>query len=58
MNIYQTCYDLVNTYIYGGSVIEGSYMELVAIAVSTCACLFVFSLPFIIVWRVIKFIAG
>ena len=58
MNVYQTCYDLVNTYIYGGQIVEGSYMELVGIFIATCACLFVFALPFIIVWRFIKLIAG
>lgn len=56
MNIYQTCYDLVNTYIYGSTVQVGSYQELVCIAVSTLACLFVFSLPFVLVYKVIKMI--
>lgn len=54
MNIYQTCYDLVNTYIYGGAVEIGTYSELVCISVATLACLFVFALPFILVWKILK----
>lgn len=56
MNIYQTCFDLVNTYIYGSSVQVGTYEELVCIAVSTLACLFVFALPFVLVYKIIKMI--
>lgn len=58
MGIYQPIYDLVNTYIYGGTVAVGSYQELCCIAVSTIGCLFVMALPFIIVWRIIRIIAG
>ena len=54
MNVYQTCYDLVNQFLYGGQIIAGSYMELVAIIVATAATLFVFAIPFIIVYRFIK----
>lgn len=55
--IYQTCYDLVAQYIYG-AVDVGTYQELVCIAVSTCACLFVMALPFVLVWRVIRLLGG
>ena len=55
--IYQTCYDLIAQYVYG-SVTVGSYQELVCILVSTCACLFVVALPFVLVWRVIRMLAG
>lgn len=58
MNIYQTLYELVNTYIFGGTVAPETYQELVAIAVSTLGCLFVFALPFVLVWRVIKLLGG
>lgn len=58
MNIYQSIYDLINTYVYGGEIVAGSYTELVAIAFSTAACLFLMALPFIVVWRIIKVIAG
>lgn len=54
MNIYSTCYELINTYIYGGTVVTGSYNELVCIAVSTLACLFVFGIPFILCWKILK----
>lgn len=58
MNIYQSIYDLINTYVYGGEIVAGSYMELVAILFSTAACLFLMALPFIVVWRIIKLITG
>lgn len=53
MNIYQNCYDLIQTYIFGGEVLT-SNTELVCIALSSCACIFVFALPFLIVWKVLK----
>ena len=56
-SIYQTCYDLVQTYIFG-SVQVGSYQELVCIIISAAACIFVFSLPFLIVWRFLKLLGG
>lgn len=55
MIIYDTIYQLIEQYIYG-SVVAGSYQELVCIMVSTAACLFIIALPFIIVWRVIKLV--
>lgn len=55
MSIYNTILDLFNTYIYGGNMVAGSYEELVAIFFSTTACLFVVSLPFIVVYFIIRF---
>lgn len=57
MSIFETIYNLIETYIFG-TVAVGSYYELVCILVSTCACLFVMSIPFIICWRVIKVLLG
>lgn len=54
MSIYDNIYNLINTYIYGGNVTSGSFMELVCILVATIACVFLISLPFIIVWRIIR----
>lgn len=53
MSIYNTCYDLVAQYVYGG-VDVGTYQELCCIAVATIACLFMFSLPFVVVWFIIR----
>lgn len=55
--IYQSCFDLVEQYIFG-SVAVGSYQELVCIIVAVTACLFVMALPFILVWRIIKLLGG
>ena len=56
--IYNTLYDLVNSYIFVGNVLVGSYQELVCIIVSVIGCLFVFSIPFILVYRIIKLLVG
>ena len=56
MNLYQTCYDLVATYVYGGSVTPGTHMDLVCTLVSTCANLFLVALPFLLVWKIIRMI--
>lgn len=54
VNVYQTCYDLINEFIFGNTIVAGTYPDLVAIALSTCATIVVFALPFIIVWRIIR----
>lgn len=56
-SIYQTCYDLVVTYMYG-AVESGSYHELVAILFSTAATLFVMCMPFLVVWRILKMLGA
>ena len=58
MNIYLTLYDLLNTYIYGGAVVSETYQDLVCITIATIGCLFVFAIPFLITWRVIKLFIG
>lgn len=56
-SIYQSCFDLIHTYIYGGVDLT-SDMSLICTLVSTIACLFLFSLPFLIVWKVLQFITS
>lgn len=58
MGIYQSIYDLINTYIYGGEIIVGSYQEMTAIIISTIACVFMVALPFLIVKKIIDIIGG
>ena len=53
-NIYGSCYDLVNTYVYGGTVTEGTYQDLVCISVATFLCLFIVALPFLAVFGFLK----
>lgn len=53
-NIYQTCYDLINTYVFGGTVVANTYQDLICIAFSAAACIFLMSLPFLLVWIIIK----
>lgn len=58
MNIYQQLYDLINNLIFGGSVVANTYPDLVITFVCVFAVLFLISIPFILVWKVIKLIAG
>ena len=53
-NIYQSFYTLLQDYIFGGTVVVGSYEDLVCIMVSTIAALVLVALPFVIVWRIIR----
>lgn len=48
-NIYQGIYDIINTYIFGGTIVAGSYQDLVAIVFSVCGCVYLATLPFSIV---------
>lgn len=58
MSVYQSLYDLISTYIFGGNIVANSYQELVTILISTCGCIFLISIPFLIVWKIIKVIMG
>lgn len=58
MAIYDTFYDLLNTYIFGGGIAVGTYADLVCILLSTIACLFCVALPFIVIWKAIKLFVG
>lgn len=58
MSIYQSLYELINTYIFGGGIVANSYQELVAILISTTGCIFLVSVPFMLVWKVVKTILG
>lgn len=58
MGIYQICYDLLNTYLFGGIVDVGTYQDLICILLSAIGCIFIFAIPFIIIWRTIKIFLG
>lgn len=58
MGIYQICYDLLNTYLFGGVVDVNTYQDLICILLSSIGCIFCFALPFIMVWRAIKIFLG
>lgn len=56
MGIYQNLYDLIVQYVYGGNLpVDG---ELIATLIATAGSLFVVAIPFILVWRVIRMLAG
>lgn len=58
MNIYQSLYDLLNTHVFGGSIVAGSYEELVTIFFAMTATLFMVALPFLVVFAILKMIVG
>lgn len=57
-SVYNTIYNLVERYIFGGSIEVGSHQDLTATILSSIICVLVFALPFLIIWKVIKVIMG
>lgn len=52
--MYQNLYNVLLEGIYGASTALTSDMELTLTLLSTCGCVFLVSLPFLIVWKIIK----
>lgn len=57
MSVYQSCFDLVVTHIYGGVELT-SDMNLVATLIATIASVFCFAIPFIVVYLFIRLLVG
>lgn len=57
MNLYQDLFELIQTYLFGGVELS-AHQDLVAVTLATIGVLFVFSIPFVVIWRVIKLITG
>ena len=51
--IYQQLFELLHTYVYGGAALT-SDMNLTLTIASTAGALFLVSLPFILVWGILK----
>lgn len=58
MSIYNSLYTLLQDFVFGGEIISGSIPDLIATLLSTCGVVFLVSLPFMLVWRVICMIGG
>lgn len=58
MNIYQTLYDLVNQYVFNNEIVANSPQELATTLFCLGATLFLLSMPFIIVFYVMRFLIG
>ena len=58
MNIYYDIYDVIEYYICGGDAMSTPELHLAVVLVSLIATLFIIALPFLVVWRAIKMIAG
>lgn len=57
VNIYQNIYDIIVQYLFGGAELS-SNMELITIALASIGAIFVFVIPFIIVYKVICIVVG
>lgn len=57
MNIYNDIYSIIQQFIFGGAELSAN-MDLVAVTLATIGCIFVFAVPFIVVWKVIELIMG
>lgn len=57
MSIYQSLFDLIQTYVYGGATLTAD-MNLVCTLISTIGCVFLVALPFVIVYKVLMIIMG
>ena len=57
MSVYQSLFDLVQQYIFGGGTLNAN-AELVCMLVSTIGSVFLIAVPFMVVWKVIKLIMG
>lgn len=52
--MYQNLYELLNTYIFNGSVVATEYTDLVCTLIASIGSIFLVALPFCVVWRIIK----
>lgn len=57
IDIYGNLYDIIVNYLFGGGDLS-SNEELITIALASIGAIFVFSVPFIIVWKIIKMICS
>lgn len=57
-NLYQTAYDLINDYIFGGTALAGSYNELMCVIGATASCAFLVAMPILVVKWVLKAFSG
>lgn len=58
MSIYQSLYNLINTYIFNGGIVEGTTQALVTELIATGGAIFLVALPFVVVIKVIGMITG
>lgn len=57
MSMYQSFFDLIHTHVYGGVELT-SDMNLVCTLISTIGCLFFVSIPFLVVYWVLRFVCS
>lgn len=57
VNIYQNLYDIIVQYLFGNAELT-SNMELITIALASIGAIFVFMIPFAVVWKVFKLIVN
>lgn len=56
--MYFSLYSLLQQYIYGLDVVLTEHMDLTLTLLATICCLFLVSLPFLVVYKLISWVAG
>ena len=57
MSVYQSFYDLISQYIFGGGSLSAN-ADLIATAIASVGVVFLVAMPFILVYKVICLICG
>lgn len=57
MSVYQSFYDLITEYIFGGGTLSAN-ADLIATAIASVGVVFLVAMPFILVYKVICLICG
>lgn len=57
-SIYQTAYELINTYVFGNTAVVGSYEDLLCIICATVASITVVALPLKVVHSMVSWVVG
>lgn len=57
VSIYQSLFDLIHTYVYGGVTLT-SDMSLICTLIATMGCIFCISIPFLVVFWFLRLILG
>ena len=55
--MYQSLFELLHTYIYAGEVLT-SDMSLVCTLLASIGCIFVVSIPFLVVYKILSFFSS
>lgn len=58
MSVYQSIFDIITTHIYGNPEVLTSDMTLIATLMASIGSVFVFSVPFLVIFWLLRTISG